>query len=634
MQERPTYVENVLQRLAELQRWVGHLNPRQRAELSVDVDRLTDDLRVLFSAEAESLDATSTSASGPAPAVSPDSVESSPRDAQRQLLEGDELFRSLATNVDLVLWLRAHDTDQILYVSPAYETLWGQTRESLYRSPGSFMDAIHPEDRERVRRQMAAHRQGGFNAEFRVVKPDGSTRWILARTFPVSGRHSGTARVAGVAQDITEQKATVEALRTTLTRMRERYLISRSIAAARSAEDVVSAVRSLTPLQQASRLTVLVFDEPWEDVVPSRLEALVDWHADAGLGAAPEESLAFAEYPFAQLFARDGAVPIGDAQTDTRLSEDARTWLARINTRSLLLFPLVTSGQWYGMLNIHFPVPGEMETADREYYEKVVNQAAAAIYNFHLLEAETLARKEAERANEVKFRFLAMISHELRTPLTSIKGFATTLLADDVTWDAASQRDFLETINQEADKLTELIEQLLDLSRLESGTLRIVPQEQPLSAIVDASVAQLQALTGEHRLVVSIPDDLPPVWADAQRIGQVLANLVNNASKFSPSGTQISISATHKGKEVQVNATDHGSGIAPEERALVFESFYQTAKEGNSSRRARGVGLGLAICRGLVEAHGGRIWVQDRPGPGTTISFTLPIVEAARPSTV
>lgn len=312
MQERPAYVENVLQRLAELQRWLGDPNPRQRAELSVDIDLLMVDLSELFSVGAEGPDAPSNSAPGRAQSVAPDSVESLPGDAQRQLLEGDELFRSLATNVDLVLWLRAHDTDQILYVSPAYEKIWGQTQESLYGAPGSFMDPIHAEDRERVRREMAAHRQGGFNGEFRIINPDGSTHWILARTFPVSGQHGAMTRLAGVAQDITEQKAAEEALRITLTRMRERNLISRSIAAARTAEDVVNAVGSLTPLQHASRLTVLVFDKPWEGVPPSRLGILVDWRGDGGLPTAPEESRVFAQHPFAYLFARDGAVLIGD----------------------------------------------------------------------------------------------------------------------------------------------------------------------------------------------------------------------------------------------------------------------------------------------------------------------------------
>jgi two-component system sensor histidine kinase KdpD len=243
-----------------------------------------------------------------------------------------------------------------------------------------------------------------------------------------------------------------------------------------------------------------------------------------------------------------------------------------------------------------------------------------------------LARREAQRANEAKFRFLAMISHELRTPLTSIKGFATTLLADDVTWDSASQRDFLETIDQEADKLTDLIEQLLDLSRLESGALRMIPEVQPLSAIVNANMGQLRALTADYQLVVTIPDNLPPVLADAQRIGQVLANLVDNATKFSPRATQISISALHSGNEIQINVADQGPGIAPGERARVFESFYQTASAG-AGQRARGVGLGLAICRGLVEAHGGRIWIQDQPAPGATVSFTLPIADGLRPHT-
>jgi two-component system sensor histidine kinase KdpD len=266
-----------------------------------------------------------------------------------------------------------------------------------------------------------------------------------------------------------------------------------------------------------------------------------------------------------------------------------------------------------------------MQPEDINYFEKVVNQAAAAIYNFHLLEAETRARREAEKANDLKLKFLAMISHELRTPLTSIKGFATTLLANDVTWDPNSQRDFIETISQEADKLTDLIEHLLDLSRLESGTLRIVLEEQPLNVIINTAMAQLQALTAEHGLVITIPEDLPPVRADPQRIAQVLTNLVHNATKYSPGGTQITISAIRQGREVQVSVTDQGPGIPPEERARVFEAFHQAPTSEDSAERVKGAGLGLAICKGLIEAQGGRIWVQDRPEPGTTLSFTLPI---------
>jgi two-component system sensor histidine kinase KdpD len=116
--------------------------------------------------------------------------------------------------------------------------------------------------------------------------------------------------------------------------------------------------------------------------------------------------------------------------------------------------------------------------------------------------------------------------------------------------------------------------------------------------------------------------------ADGQRVGQVLANLVNNACKFSPAATRVEVTTAPNGSNVQMTVTDEGPGIAPGERERVFESFYQTNRE-SSGKRARGVGLGLAICRGLVEAHGGRIWVEDRAGPGTAISFTLPVAEGS-----
>ena len=143
-----------------------------------------------------------------------------------------------------------------------------------------------------------------------------------------------------------------------------------------------------------------------------------------------------------------------------------------------------------------------------------------------LLAIEAEARREAERANELKLKFLAMISHELRTPLTSIKGFASTLLADDVSWDIASQHDFIETINVEADKLTEMIEQLLDLSRIEAGTLRISPTECSMEEVFTSAMPQLKMLTTDHQLRIELPEGLPKIKADSQRIGQVLTNLV------------------------------------------------------------------------------------------------------------
>jgi two-component system sensor histidine kinase KdpD len=254
----------------------------------------------------------------------------------------------------------------------------------------------------------------------------------------------------------------------------------------------------------------------------------------------------------------------------------------------------------------------------------LLDQAAVAIYTMLLLEAEAKARKQAEKANDHKLKLLATISHEMRTPLTSIKGFATTLLADDVEWEPDSQRDFIETINQEADKLTELIEHLLSHSRLESGTLTMVRSPQPVEEIVSLAMAQIQTLAANHNLIVNILEGLPAVRADPRRIAQVLTNLVNNAVKYAPPRTDVIITArsTQPGY-VQIDVSDQGPGIPEEERIVAFEAFQRGSRAKEAHKK--GAGLGLAICKGIVEAHDGKIWIEDRSSPGTTIAFTLPV---------
>ena len=235
--------------------------------------------------------------------------------------------------------------------------------------------------------------------------------------------------------------------------------------------------------------------------------------------------------------------------------------------------------------------------------------------------ANYLERKRAVQASESRMRFLAMISHELRTPLTSIKGFVTTLLASDVEWEPAAQHEFLSIVDAETDKLTELIDQLLDLSRLDTGLMRINPGVQALSDILSQASVQLSTLTQNHKLETAIAADLPNILADRQRVAQVLVNLVGNAVKYTPPHTGICLSAVRAGEYVRVDVSDEGPGIPIDELPYLFQPF----RRGNDSRvrDIKGAGLGLAISKGLIEAHGGKIWLQEHDGPGTIISFTL-----------
>jgi PAS domain S-box-containing protein len=239
-----------------------------------------------------------------------------------------------------------------------------------------------------------------------------------------------------------------------------------------------------------------------------------------------------------------------------------------------------------------------------------------------LLEREQAARQEAEQANQLKLQFLGMISHELRTPLTPIKGLATTLLQEDVVYDAATQRRFIEIINEEVDRVTELVNQLLDLSRLHAGTLGITPQPQPIDGIVAGVRTQVAMMTKQHQFSSSVPAGLPHVMADAARIGEVIVNLVSNATKYSPPGTPIHLTVQAVGEFVEVCVMDKGEGIPVSSREEMFEAFRQGEHKKKGNRA--GAGLGLAICKGIVEAHRGRIWIEDTPGGGTTVSFTVP----------
>lgn len=245
-----------------------------------------------------------------------------------------------------------------------------------------------------------------------------------------------------------------------------------------------------------------------------------------------------------------------------------------------------------------------------------------AVYGINVTDL-VQARNAAQHADRLKLEFLGMVSHELRTPLTSIKGFATTLLQTDVTWEPPLQREFLTIIDDETDKLTELVGQLLDLSQLQAGVLRISTAPTSFARIISSTEFSLQTLTRDHALKIQLPTDLPPLMIDTQRIGQVLINLVSNAVKYSPKGSTILIDVCKDGAFVRVNVVDHGLGIPAATRAHVFEAFYQVERKSGGQV---GAGLGLAICKGLIEAHGGKIWIEEKTEPGTTVSFTLPIV--------
>jgi len=225
-------------------------------------------------------------------------------------------------------------------------------------------------------------------------------------------------------------------------------------------------------------------------------------------------------------------------------------------------------------------------------------------------------------AEKVKSVFISVISHELKTPVALIKGYADTLRRQDAHWDANVMRESLSVIIEEADRLNQLIDNLLDVSRLQAGAMSLEMDWVALDALAERVAQNFRTQTQIHEIVVRFPPGFPPAFGDSARLEQVLDNLVSNAIKYSPAGGTITIAGRALPDEVVVTVTDTGIGIPLEEQPRVFERFYRGM--GQRHQRTPGAGLGLYLAKAIVEAHGGRIWVDSVPNEGSAFSFTIP----------
>jgi signal transduction histidine kinase len=232
------------------------------------------------------------------------------------------------------------------------------------------------------------------------------------------------------------------------------------------------------------------------------------------------------------------------------------------------------------------------------------------------------AMRELDR---MKSEFISSISHELRTPLGFITGYVTTLLRSDVSHSEKTRREFLKIIKEESEKLLELVENLLDTSRIQTGSFAVERRPMDIGKLAQKVVEKVESMTDQYSLLISFDPKLPSVLGDSLRLEQVLHNLLENAIKYSPNGSQITISGKLKNDHIQVSITDEGQGIPQTELTKIFDAFYRIPVP--DGQRVMGAGLGLTICKAIVEAHGGSIWAESTSGRGSIFYFTLPLPE-------
>jgi two-component system, OmpR family, sensor histidine kinase KdpD len=324
-----------------------------------------------------------------------------------------------------------------------------------------------------------------------------------------------------------------------------------------------------------------------------------------------------------RIAARDGEIPPG---LERILAPTLGTGLGgRLQPGQALTVPLRAGAEPVGALVVVAGGPGSPSfgEAERRLLATFANQAALAVEQGRQ-EEERARTRALEETDRLRTALLNSVSHDLRTPLASIKASASSLLDPEVHWDDRQRQEFLTTIDEEADRLTRLVHNLLDMSRIEANALDPRLEETSLAEIVGGVVRRARA-SASQRIDVRVPETVAPVLADPVLLEQVLANLLDNAIRYAQ-GSPIVVMGRELEDTVELRVVDHGPGIPEPERERVFDQFYRLKGGG---RRPEGTGMGLSICRGIVAALRGRLRVETTPGGGATFILTLPVARRA-----
>lgn len=323
-----------------------------------------------------------------------------------------------------------------------------------------------------------------------------------------------------------------------------------------------------------------------------------------------------------------------------------RSTVGLLSTRRYVrLYPLQTGNQVIGVMRLLIEDdprflgdskglgaegPREQTNPRTAFFWTFLDQATSVIERARLrreaMQVELLQRTDALRA-----ALLSSVSHDLRTPLSSIKASASSLLQEDVQWSEEERRSFAATIERQSDRLNRLVGNLLDMSRIEGGAVKPEKEWYPIGELIYDVLDRMRPQLQGREVKVDIPDQLPPVELDYLQIDQVLTNLIENALRYTPQESPIEVRAWVNGSDMLVSVADRGPGVPVDDLERIFDKFYRVSETPRRVAQIIGSGLGLAVCRGLVEAHGGKIWAENREGGGAIFQFTLPLAAVSSP---
>lgn len=499
-------------------------------------------------------------------------------------------FYKLAERSQDIFWIRSADYQQQIYISPAYETIFGRSCESLQEDPTGWMNYVIPEDIDEVRREIerTCHQpsvQDSYQLSYRIIRPDNTLRWIQEIGFPLFDVNLQCFGFAGVAKDVTNDKERIDELETA-TRFFRFF-----------AEKIHSVFWVRDTLHSKQLYVSPAYEKIWGRSCESLYKNPEGWIETL----VPED--------------RQGIH--ADGERLLALKEQGST--VHYESRFRIIRP---DGSMAWIKDTSFPIHDKQEVF-MGFAGIAEDITAEVLYEQELREA----KQRAEIANHTKSEFLATMSHELRTPLNAILGMTQILKLKGLPQDC---EEYVETISQAGSNLLALVNDVLDFARLEAGKLSLIIEKFDMRALLTQVVQSISYQVKEKKLTLetSVAKNIAPaVLGDAKRIRQILLNLLSNAIKFTKQGCiKVKIACFKKTKTnifLYITVKDSGVGISDDKIDFIFEKFSRIDSIYN--RKQQGIGLGLAIAKELVEKMGGLITVKSTVGEGAEFGFTLPL---------
>jgi len=479
------------------------------------------------------------------------------RQSEKTLESTEQKFRQMAENIHEVFWMSSADLSEVLYISPAYQQIWGRTCESLYTNPKSFLEAIHPEDRERVIANLQQNIKTEFDIEYRIIWQDGTVRWIWDRSVPIYNQVGEVYRRAGIAQDISDRKQA----------------------------------------EQKIRFQSRLLDAVEQAVIATDLEGnIIYWNHYAEV-----------------LYGWSAAEVMGRLVVDVVPAATTKEQAAKLMSR------LQVGESWSGEFLVQ---RRDGTTFPAMVFDSPIYNEQGSLIGIVGVSVDITERKRAEeelqRSNAELQQFAYVASHDLQEPLRMVSSY-TQLLAECYQGQLDAQADkFIAFATEGATRMQQLLEDLLDYSRV---SRRPQPFEPINCTTILKDVLTDLAVTMQESSAVVTADSLPTVLGDRTQLRQLLQNLISNAIKFRREEPPVvHISAEPQEDFWLFTVRDNGIGIDPQFAERIFVLFQRL----HSRQEYPGTGIGLAICKKIVERHAGRIWVESHLGEGSTFYFTLP----------